>query len=174
LQCNINISSSSNRKLKKQLNIGTERALEKIRQYCGYQERNHREVREKLYSMGLYTDQVEEIIGLLISENFLNEERYALAFAGGKFRMKGWGKVKIRYEMKMQGISDYCIRKALQSIDEEAYAAMLEKYFQQKARMLQSEKNHFIKKTKIRNYLLQKGYESDLVNDIIQNNTNNG
>lgn len=157
--------------LKKQLNIGTERALEKIRHYCGYQERNHREVREKLFSMGLYAQQVEEIIGSLISDNFLNEERYALAFAGGKFRMKGWGKVKIRYEMKQQGISDYCIKKALQSIDEEAYADMLQKHFQLKAATLKSEKNHFIKKTKIRNFLLQKGYESDLINELLKKTT---
>ena len=168
MQGNINISSSFTQKLKKQLNIGTERALEKIKHYCGYQERNHREVREKLYSMGLYAEQVEEIIGTLIGDNFLNEERYALAFAGGRFRMKGWGKVKIRYEMKQQGISDYCITKALQSIDDEAYTAMLEKHFELKAQTLKSEKNNFIKKTKIRNYLLQKGYESELINNCLK------
>lgn len=174
MQGNINISSSFNQKLKKQLNIGTERALEKIRHYCCYQERNHREVREKLYSMGLYAEQVEDIIGMLISDNFLNEERFALAFAGGRFRIKGWGRVKIRYEMKQQGISDYCIQKALQAIDDEAYMAMLEKHFELKAQTLKSEKNDFIKKNKIRNYLLQKGFELDLINGHIQKKVNNG
>lgn len=120
--------------------------------------------------MGLRTEEVEEIIGELIRDNFLNEERYALAFAGGKFRMKGWGKVKIRYELKQNGISDYCIRKALQSIDEEEYAQTLEKHVHFKSSSLKSEKNIFIKKNKIRNYLLQKGFEMELILELLNKN----
>ena len=167
MQGNINKSSSFNHKLKKQLNIGTVRALEKIRQYCAYQERSHREVREKLFSMGLYENQVEELISSLIADDFLNEGRYAITFAGGKFRIKGWGKVKIKYELKRNGVSDYCIRKALQAIDNEAYINMLEKQLLLKGKALETEKNLFIKKNKIRNYLLQKGFENDLINDTL-------
>ena len=66
------------------LNIGTEKALEKIKQYCAYQERCHSEVRNKLYGFGLNSEEIETIISTLIQENFLNEERFALAYAGGK------------------------------------------------------------------------------------------
>jgi regulatory protein len=92
------------------LNIGKEKALDKIVNYCSYQERSHTEVREKLFSFGLYKEQVEELITYLIGENYLNEERYAIAFAGGKFRMKGWGRIKIRYALKQHRISEFCIK----------------------------------------------------------------
>ena len=149
------------------LNIGTEKAFQKIRQFCAYQERNHREVKEKLYGYGLYKDQVEELISKLIENNFLNEERFAIAYAGGKFRMKDWGKNKIKYGLKQQQVSDFCIKKALQSIDDGEYEQKLRKLFTAKEKTLKSEKNIFIKKKKIQQYLLQKGYESSLVNELI-------
>ena len=77
-----------------------EQGLEKIKPYCAYQERCHREVKEKLYSYGLRKAEVEEILSFLIEENYLNEERFAVQFAGGKFRIKQWGKKKIQYEFK--------------------------------------------------------------------------
>ena len=128
-------------------------------------------MKEKLYSFGMHTDQVEKMLSELISENFLNEERYALAFAGGKFRIKGWGKVKIRLELKKNQVGDYCIRKALASIDADQYQSRLEKLFEEKKRLLKSEKNIFIRKRKIRDFLLQRGYEPDLVMDIINKKT---
>ena len=130
--------------MKPSLNIGTERALEKIKHFCGYQERNHREVKEKLFSFGLYKDQIDAMLSLLIQEDYLNEERYALAFARGKFRMKGWGKVKIKYELKQQQISEYCIKKALGAIDEDDYIQTFTKAFDEKIKSLKSEKNIFI------------------------------
>ncbi len=69
-------------------NIGTERAFQKAKYYCGYQERSHAEMKQKLYGYGLDKAAVEELLSKLIEENYLNEERYAIAFAGGKFRMK--------------------------------------------------------------------------------------
>ncbi|MBP9099229.1 MAG: RecX family transcriptional regulator, partial [Ferruginibacter sp.] len=83
-------------------NIGTEKARQKIRHFCSYQERSHQEVKEKLYGFGLYKVDVETLLSEMIEENYLNEERYAIAFAGGKFRIKKWGKVKIRYELKQK------------------------------------------------------------------------
>lgn len=148
-------------------NIGTERALQKIRQYCAYQERNHREVKEKLYGYGLYKDEVEALLSQLIEENFLNEERYAIAFAGGKFRIKDWGKVKIKAALKQQQVSDYCIRKALSEIDEGEYLKKLEKLFETKKQTLRSEKNIFVKKKKLYMFLLQKGYEAEMVKTLI-------
>jgi len=149
------------------LNIGTEKALQKIGQFCAYQERNHKEVKEKLYSYGLYKDQVEELISKLIQENLLNEERYAIAYAGGKFRAKDWGKNKIKYGLKQHQVSDYCIKKALKTIDDEDYVKTLQKLYVAKEKTLKSEKNIFIKKRKIQQYLMQKGYEVSLINELL-------
>jgi regulatory protein len=150
------------------LNIGTEKATQKIRHFCAYQERNHKEVKEKLYSFGLYKDEVEEILSRLIQENYLNEERYAVAFAGGKFRMKHWGKIKIKYELKQHGISDYCIKKGLFSISSEDYRETLKKQFQTKLKLLKSEKNIYNKKRKLQSYLTQKGFEMELIIELLR------
>ena len=80
--------------------LSKEQALQKLKHYCGYQDRSHSEVKEKLYSLGVWKKDHDEIMAALIEENYLNEERFALAFAGGKFRMKKWGRVKIKYELK--------------------------------------------------------------------------
>jgi len=143
-----------------------ERALQKIRHFCGYQERCHNEVKEKLYGMGLWKKDVEELLSQLIEENYLNEERFAIQFAGGKFRMKQWGKVKIQYMLKQKRISAYCIKKAMKEIDDETYEKVLKKLALQKLSSLKTEKNIFIKKRKLQDFLLQKGYEVELVNQI--------
>ena len=148
-----------------QKNIGTDRALKKIKHYCAYQERSHQEVKDKLYSFGLYPGEVEELLSQLISENYLNEERYAIAFAGGKFRAKHWGRIKIRYALKLQRVSDYCIKKALAIIDERDYEQLLDKLAQEKQRTLRSEKNIFIKKKKIQSFLQQRGFENELISE---------
>jgi regulatory protein len=142
-------------------------ALQKAKHYCAYQERSHSEVKDKLYSYGLHKVDVEMILSQLIEENYLNEERFALQFAGGKFRMKQWGRVKIKYELKQRQVSEYCIKKALKSIDESAYEKTLQKLFDDKIKTLRSEKNIFTKKRKLQDYLLQKGFESDLVRGML-------
>ena len=88
-----------------QKNTGSEKALQKIRQFCSYQERTHQEVKDKLYGYGLYKKDVELLLTQMIEENYLNEERYAIAFAGGKFRIKKWGKIKIASELRIKKIS---------------------------------------------------------------------
>jgi len=132
-------------------------AREKIRGYCAYQERNQREVRQKLYSYGLIPTVVNEILVELITEGFLNEERYAKAFARGKVNIKGWGKKKIEIELKMRGISIPCITKALAEIDAENYTAKLEALAQKKWDSLKGERSS-LRKQKLINYLLGKGY----------------
>ena len=102
-------------------------ALERVRNYCAYQERCQQEVRDKLYELGLHQQEVEQGIATLVSEGFVNEERFAVAYAGGKFRIKKWGKVKIRAGLKARKISEYCIRKALQAIDDREYERTLQK-----------------------------------------------
>jgi regulatory protein len=150
-----------------------DKALMKIKHYCGYQERSHAEVKEKLYSFGLWKNDVETLISQLIEENYLNEERFAIHFAGGKFRMKQWGRVKIRYELKQKQVSEYCIRKALKEIDEKSYGETLQKLARQKLSALKSEKNIFIRKRKMQDFLLRKGFEMDLVNAIVKEFTSN-
>jgi regulatory protein len=153
-----------NRKSKR---IGKEQAIQKLKHYCGYQERSHAEAREKLYGFGMYKAEVEEIISRLIEEDYLNEERFATAFAGGKFRMKGWGRIKITEALKERRVSDYCIRKAMKEIDESKYHTSLEKFATAKWGSLKSEKNIFIKMRKTQDHLLQKGYEPHLVNSFL-------
>lgn len=143
-----------------------------IEHYCRYQDRSHKEVRNKLYELGCRRDEVEEHIADLISTDILNEERYARALARGKFRMKQWGKKKILQQLKFQQVSDYCIKKAMTEIDEEEYWDTALKLVEKKLADIKSEKNIFIRKQKIYRYLLQKGYESDIIysaiNDILK------
>jgi regulatory protein len=147
-----------------------EQALPKIKQYCTYQERCHAEVKEKLYSFGLYKKDVEQLMSQLIEENYLNEERFAIQYAGGKFRMNQWGRIKIKYALKQKQVSDYCIKKALKEINETDYKKTLQKLAEQKLKTLKSETNIFSKKKKLQNYLLQKGYEGELVREVVNEN----
>lgn len=145
-----------------------EQALQKARHYCGYQERSHSEVKEKLYSFGLYKQQVEELLAQLIEENYLNEERFAIQFAGGRFRLKQWGRVKIKYELKQKRVSEYCIKKALKEIEEEDYLKTLQTLAQKKWASVKGEGvNHYVKLSKTTDYLLQKGYEPELIRQAI-------
>lgn len=143
-------------------------SLPKLQQYCAYQERCHSEVKNKLYEYGVYGNDADEIISKLIEEDYLNEQRFAMHFASGRFRLKQWGKVKIKYELKQKGVSEYCIKKALQSIDADDYESTLQKLSAQKLKTLKSEKNIFTKKRKLQDFLLQKGFESDLVREEVK------
>ena len=116
----------------------------------------------------MWQTQVEELISRLIEENYLNEERFARQYAGGKFRMKHWGKIKITYELKKKGISPYNIKKGLSEIDPEQYDAAFQKLSEEKLDSLKNEKNIFVKKRKLQDYLLQKGFERDLINDVVR------
>jgi len=145
-----------------------DQSIPKIKQYCAWQERCHAEVREKLFSFGLNKTETDEIISMLINDNYLNEERFAIQFAGGKFRMKQWGKNKIKQALKMKQVGDYCIKKAVTQIDEEDYLKTFEKLVEQKLKTIKSEKNIFVKKRKLQDFLLQRGFESDLVREAVK------
>lgn len=148
--------------------ITKEQALQKLKHYCAYQERCHSEVKEKLYNLGAWKKDHDEIIATLIEENYLNEERFALAFAGGKFRVKQWGRVKIKYELKQKQVSEYCIKKSLKQIDEEEYIKVLNKLAKDKYTSLKSEQ-YLIRKKKTMDYLIAKGFEMDLIRRIVDN-----
>jgi regulatory protein len=147
--------------------ISKEQALPKVKQYCAYQERCHSEVKEKLYSFGLYKKDVDLLMAHLIEENYLNEERFAIQYAGGKFRMNKWGKVKIKHSLRQKQVSEYSIKNALKAITDADYKKTLQKLVTEKLKTLKSETNIFSKRRKLQDYLLQKGYEGELIADVI-------
>ena len=143
--------------------LSLEQALQKARHYCAYQERCHSEVQEKLYSFGLRRAQVDEALAALIDENYLNEQRFAIQFAGGRFRMKHWGRVRIRYELKQKKVSDHCIRAALEAIDEDQYEGTLSRLAEERWEALRDETDPLVRRRKWQTWLLQKGYEADRI-----------
>lgn len=148
--------------------LSKEQALQKLKHYCGYQERSHSDVIEKLYSLGVWKKDHDEIISALIEENYLNEERFALAFAGGKFKMKQWGRVKIKYELQQKKVSEYCIKKALKQISGDDYLATLKKLADEKYSSLKGQQ-YLVRKKKTMDYLMQKGYEPGLIQQVLSN-----
>jgi regulatory protein len=148
-----------------------EQALQKLRQYCAYQERSHSEVQQKLYELGIHKLHHDEIISTLIEEDYLNEERFAKAFAGGKFRMKDWGRKKIFYALKEKKVSEYNIKQAIKEIDEEEYLKNLKELAGEKYESLKGEQ-YLARKKKTIDYMIQKGYEFDLVTKTVNELTN--
>ena len=142
-------------------------AMEKAEHYCAYQERSQQEVRNKLYEWGLWSDAVENIISQLITDNYLNEERFAKAYARGKFKQKGWGKAKIKQGLKFKQVPDVLIKKALLSIADDDYLQMLHKVLAKKAKTV-SEKDPFKRNYKLQQYAMSRGYESDLIANVLR------
>jgi regulatory protein len=144
-----------------------ENALEQLTYYCTYRERCHSEVKSKLLEIGARGNIVEEVIAQLITENLLNEERFAKAFAGGKFRVNHWGRIKIKQALHQKRVSDYCIKKGLQEIDEEDYENKLRQLAEKKYDSLKKEQ-YLKRKFKTQQYLMQKGFEPDIVKQIVE------
>lgn len=137
-------------------------AWQKICKWCAFQERSQQEVRDKLYDYGLVSGELEAMIARLISENFLNEERFAIAFAGGKFRQLAWGRVKIKMALKQKKVSEYCIRKALASISSADYRKQLEQVLAKRGRE-EKEKNTIKRNFKLAQYAISRGFEPEFV-----------
>lgn len=138
-------------------------AKEKIVKFCAYQERSHEEVRQKLISIGLPYNDCDEVLLFLMKNNFINEERFGRAFSGGKFRTKGWGKIKIRQQMKLKGLNEKLIEKSINTeISQEDYEARLEQLLIKKNALLKDD-NVLIRKKKLMSFALQKGYEAELI-----------
>ena len=142
--------------------LTVESALKKAENYCSYQERSQQEVRDKIYSWGLHRADVENIIVSLIGSGYLKEERFASVFAGGKFRIKKWGRNKIRMALQQKKVSDPLIEKALSSIDDREYEKILSEVIYSRSKMT-DEKNELKKKYKIASYAISRGFEAELV-----------
>src|SRR3569833_4653402 len=130
-------------------------ALQKAEHYCAYQERSQQEVRDKLYEWGVYPSVVERIISKLIESNYLNEQRFAMAYATGKFRQKGWFKIKIKQGLKLKKVSEPLIKLALKSIDGDEYLEMLRKIIQKKEGSI-TEKVAYKRKYKLHQFALSR------------------
>ena len=140
--------------------------LIKAANFCAYQERTHKEVRNKLHELEIIGDESEVIITWLIENNYLNEERFARLFAGSKFRQKKWGRIKIRQELKMRGVSDYCLKAGMSEIDGDDYMVTLQEIIEKKSKDIK-DSNKLIIKQKLVKFALSRGFENDLVFDVV-------
>lgn len=146
------------------LNITPFIAIEKIKNWCAYQERSHSDARQKLKGYGLDEEQIDSIIADLISENYLNEERFARAFTSGKLRIKHWGKTKIKMGLRQHKISDICINTALKSIDGDEYEIILKKVLEKKIKLTKGSDKRKIFYS-VLNYAVSRGFETDLAKE---------
>ena len=151
----------------KKIVLTPEQALLKMAHYCAYQERCHSETKNKLAELGIYYEKADQIIIELINQNYLNEERFAKAYAGGKFRIKKWGRNKIKQSLKLKHISDYCIQQGMKEIDADDYLVTLKKEATEKYQKLK-DKNVLVKANKTAQYIVSRGFETDLVWDVIK------
>lgn len=138
-----------------------------IKKFCAYQERSQKQVRDRLKKMGLIDDAVDLLISECIQENYLNEERFAKAFVRGKHNIKGWGRKRLELELKRQEVSEYCMRKAMQELEDDAYDDKLESLALKKWNESKGA-NAFAKGKKVVDFLLRRGYESDKVWDVVR------
>jgi len=150
-----------------QQGLTIEEAKKKIEYYCAYQERCHKEVVEKLKSLGMFDTAIDHIVHHLLEQNFLNEERFAKAFARGKHKFKFWGKRRIEQELKFRDISSYNIKTAIKEIEDD----YLENFYHLADRKWETihEKALEKKKKKWIDYLIRKGYETNLIFEALKN-----
>lgn len=136
--------------------------LEMLRSYCAYQERCHSELKAKMDRLKIPFYKQDDFVAALISENFLNEERFAKLYAVSKLRQKHWGKRRISQALFEKRISDYCQTVALKSLDETEYLEILQQTAEKKAASI-TEADPWIRKNKLAEYLIRKGFEPELV-----------
>jgi regulatory protein len=141
-------------------------ALRKAAMFCAYQERTQQEVRDRLKEWDVVADDAEEVIAELIQQNYLNEERFAKSFAGGKFRVKSWGKRKIKQHLQQRGITGYNLDQAMKEIAPDDYRNTLTDLLDKKRRSLRDD-NPLVIKQKLVRFALSKGYESDLIFSVL-------
>ncbi len=151
----------------KRKKLTKDEALAKIQKYCTYQDRAHSEVRYRLIEYQIYGDTLEEIMASLVQDGFLDELRFAMSFARGKFRIKKWGRIKIKLELKKKQVPQYCINKALDQIDNLEYYDTLKKLLEKKKLHLRY-KDSFDRRKKLIDYALRKGYEIEIIKEVLE------
>lgn len=149
---------------KKTKYISKDEALSKLIRYCSYQDRCHQEVRNKLIELNIYGEDLEDIISELISSNYLNEERFARSFVRGKFKLKKWGRVKIKMHLKQKNISEYLLKKSFEEIEEEVYLETIEELLMKSKYDL----DIYDQRQKAKASLHRKGYELHLIHEVLR------
>lgn len=139
--------------------ITYQQAKVKMEAWCAYQERCQHEVSTKLKSLGLNYELIDQLLAELIASRFIDEERFAEAYVSGKFRIKNWGKVKIKQHLKAKQISAYSIEKALKSITREDYLETILRLIRKKQKDLKASDSPYQQKAKVFQYLQSKGFE---------------
>ena len=135
--------------------------IEKIQSYCLYQDRCVMEVKNKLYSFKVSSQLVENIVEYLIDNDYLNEERYTKMFIQGKLRIKKWGRIKLKYELKSKGIDIKTINEYINQINEEDYMNYFNEFSTSKIKFLKGTKDQ--KKRSFINYFTYRGWENNLI-----------
>lgn len=153
---------------KKRTQLSKEDALFHMQKVCSVQDRCSSEIRTRLIEHGVYGEDLEQVLAELIIDNFLNEERYAKAYVSGKFKIKKWGKIKIRQELKFRKISEYSMKKAFQEIDYDDYLFTITNLLEKKNATLRA-KDKWDRKKKLTSYAQQKGYEYDVIKEALEN-----
>jgi regulatory protein len=145
-----------------------EQVLQKLRFYCRYQQRCQSELKEKLFVLGINKKDHDELLEELLKENCVSDEKFAVAFVSGRFKMKQWGRRKIQKGLKEKRVSEEIAQRALEQINKKEYMAMLNKLAKERYVSLKHEQ-YLVRKKKTMDYLMQKGYEVDLIKDVINN-----
>jgi regulatory protein len=154
---------------RKRTRLSKDDALNLMQKHCAYQDRCQSEIRTRLIEHSVYGDDLEEIIADLISDDFINEERFAKAYARGKFRIKRWGRMKILKELKFRRISAYSIKKGMEEIDYDEYLETLTLLLLKKNPTLRV-KDKWDRRKKLTAYATQKGYEYEVIKEVINEN----
>lgn len=139
---------------------------QKIANYCVYQDRSHQEVEQKLKEFLLIPEAKEEILMFLITENYINEERFTRSYIRGKFYIKSWGKKKIANHLKMKGVTEKLIRKCMDEINEQDYKAKILEIYTDYYNKLPAG-TVYQKKSKTITYLLGKGFEYEEIIEML-------
>ncbi|MGB3590619.1 MAG: regulatory protein RecX [Nonlabens sp.] len=140
-----------------------EEAKRAAERYCAYQERCHKDVQEKLRSMGMIPLAIDEILGHLIQHKFLDESRFARLYAGGKFRIKKWGRNRIKLELKQRGLNERLIKLGLKEIPDQDYLKVFDELAHKRNNQLATETDKYKRRKKLADYLIYRGWESHLV-----------
>ena len=145
-----------------------ELVLQKLRFYCRYQQRCESEIKDKLFELGINKKDHDALVNELVKENCVSDDRFAQAFVRGRFKLKQWGRRKIQKGLKEKRVSDEIALKALDQINKKEYLAVLNKLAKERHASLKNEQ-YLVRKKKTMDYLMQKGYEVDLIKEVVKN-----